>query len=101
MSEKKESQKTPTSATEHESAGKGDPARKSANVTIDTKAYDELAKTARRMRWTVPQYVGFLAEATALKNEKERIADVWRALDTTTNVEGEDAPSIGLEEALA
>jgi hypothetical protein len=92
VTEKKTSPKTKTSTTEpaHESGTK-DPAKKGANVTIEAAAYDELAKTAGRFRWTVPQYIGFLAEATALKNEKERIRDVWGALDT--NTEEQPAPA--------
>jgi len=97
--------KTPpkkTSDSEHESAGNAGPERKSANVTMRADRYDELAKTASRMRWTVPQYIGFLAEATALKTDRERVADVWRALDTNTDeTPAEPAISGDLAGALA
>jgi hypothetical protein len=72
--------KTETSTTEHESAGAGGPHRRGANVTIDARAYDELAKTAAKMRWTVPQYLGFVAEHLALEDPNNRIAEIVEML---------------------
>jgi len=68
------------------------PERKSANVTMKAKSYDQLAKTALAFRWTVPQYLGFVGEMLADKSDKDRRRMVVDGLGLTETVPPAEPP---------